>query len=343
MLRSTIEYINKHKFVVVLIIILIGISLVYLYYRLNLQTESPNINNPTTPQQPVLPPIPQSLLQPSATVIKPPVSAMPKVAPAKECCPCPIINTIDKYVSENKYVNIKTRIGETDYYLATMPNLNCSGFQKSWEECNNNVVVLVPSSWLDKQLQTYKNNLEDETKRCNFDAKLKCERDKPKSDSCNINYPQCEKKRHFISDFQIKEIVSNTPDSTAKSYKLMGSPLSMSNIDSPTYLVNQIGGATENNMLCADSLPSVNNFMVGINFIESTTKGKFKLRFNRQVRLNKSLLFDTKTGAPKLEFAYVGKCANKDCNFDNNKLTRVCLYRDSIDPNVLEFDISTLQ
>jgi hypothetical protein len=335
MLHATIEYINRNPLLFILIILILVLIVWNLFENKCTLNETMAASSEVAPT--VVPATPATPAMPKVSVAESPVK--------QECCPCPATSVLDKYVNNNTLVNFHTKINNVDYFLTAMPNLNCDGFKKSWEECNNNVVALVPASVINNYLANYKTSLNDEMQKCNFNAKLQCSHKTSSAEAdklCNKEYPECKRMRHFICDFLISEVpATGSASTTPKTYKLLSFPLAMSNVNSPSYLVNQIGGATSNTALCADTLPTVNNFIASLNILEGSA-GKFKLRFNRQIQVGKSLLYDTADNSPKLKFVYVGKCATQTCKYDNNQLTRVCLLDDPVDPNVLEFDIQVV-
>jgi len=263
-------------------------------------------------------------------------------------------------MGNSNLVNFKCTYKGTDYYLANVQLSSCSNQEHI--DCTAAVLVLMPVSDVNTQLQQYLTNVQTDTTICNTTNKLKClggltpPVSEEQEEVCMKPSQLCNSPRMFYHDFNVMQANSS---SGVRKYLIKGTAIpERNNVITPTlFNQNLYDGATVKNLMCADTYsysPTNSPEFVEVMVIErldssgiasivgASSQLKIKLKFNTKIYIPSKTGFtalnDPTTGNPQTKPTYIGICPDLTCNMTGSQYPRVCLYDDPFDPNVLEFE-----
>lgn len=251
-----------------------------------------------------------------------------------EMCPCTLEQRknkiFDEFIGYDKYLNLKTKFNDKDYYLASVPKSLCKNNDGG---CTNNILVLMDTDVVNSYIKESNDFYSEKINVCNYEKKIQCEFDANKNkiplDTCAKNYDECDYKKNYIHNFTM-----TTGGDNNQLYYLAGIPNANTNIDPLKYLVNTIPDNDGNLKICVDGLPATTFFYVTIElkeFVDNSNTVKFKIGLKKQYTgLNPDQ-------TPIIKNMYLGKCDDK-CEIDGKEIFNTCLYDNIDDPNVLSFD-----
>jgi hypothetical protein len=261
-------------------------------------------------------------------------------------------------------VNFKCTYNGTDYYLANMKLSECSNQEQV--DCMASVLVLMPVTEVNEKLTQYFKDIQTDSDICNTTNKIKCLSNytsptSEQEESCSIPSASCTTKRMFNHDFNIIEAKSS---SGSRKYLIKGTAVASRNSSLiPTLLNQSLYDSPDNvkNLMCSDQYdysPLNNPEFAEVSIIErlitnsggvigGTNPLRIKLKFiTRTYILSKDktgkpiymALSDPTTGKPTTRSTFVGVCPELTCNSAGKQYIRLCLYDESTNQNVLEFE-----
>jgi hypothetical protein len=265
----------------------------------------------------------------------------------------PIAALIEKnYVGINKKILLATTLNNVNYNLVALPKSICTNIDGKTADCTNNVLALMDVEDVKSRTADYEHKLDEESKRCNFDQKLKCEDmhkdNKDEIAKCDKKYDICNKQKYFINMFSLDKA------KTQDQFILIANPNSLTSLTPEERLANSLIGTHGYKYICVDGSLSITDAFNGVSFIPTTVKqeggiiggttndSKYKIRMGRQAYDGNKLLFD-KNGDPVISYMYLGTCSDaQTCKIGDKDIRRICLYEDIMDKNVLEFSINVV-
>lgn len=137
------------------------------------------------------------------------LASVPSVSPSGNILPPMPSSTFQSLYSTpdgSKMINFKCTINGIDYYLANMDTTqNTSSLQT---DCQVSTLVLIPASDIEKDLHTYLNLLDSNSKVCNYDACIKQLPPNASSEECpgSKQHGSCNYDRFYTHDFKVQFI-----------------------------------------------------------------------------------------------------------------------------------------
>jgi len=281
------------------------------------------------------------------------------------------------YVGNTKVVNFKCKYKDKEYYLACVRVANCK-VDEGVPDCETSAIVLIDKADIDSSVGNYLLDLDDDEAICEYKKTLCAKRNVGKSDEqlkdiCGIGMKNCSRKRMYVHDFIVTEIVvpiSQQGDvgTQRKKYIISGTADPLINGKSFSTMLNQhLYNRLGYNLVCGDIVAmgsdnGRNDMNAEVLVIEQSkdksndniiggidSNIRVMLKFNTHMSVigtDKNTgkrvvthLFDQPGDKPKIFASYVGISKNQTCTYNNKPCPRVCLY-DNPDNNedVLYFE-----
>jgi len=265
--------------------------------------------------------------------------------------------------SGTNLLNFKCKVEDKEYYLASVPSLSCVENENSLE-CSTIKMILVETQDADLLINDYIKSVKLNSDICNKTNQIKCEATKEVKSECENKYDECEAVRQYVTDFKVKVVMDSNP----RKYYITGvSKPYLNGSSTPSILNNHLYYTKNINYLCGDMSDSKDSTFTQIRIVEkeiqntggiigNTSTIKVKLQMDTaQLVSRTATIIDTNTkaestrtiitplidqskGTPKLKQTYIGICEGKTCMLNGKAYPRICLYDDSSNNNVLEFE-----
>jgi hypothetical protein len=225
------------------------------------------------------------------------------------------------------------------YYLSVEPITNCSNINSSSAtpdetECITNVLILIDEDTMNKQINDYLSVMSDNQKICNFKKTL-AQNKINNSETCYATFPECNLTKQHSVDF----IVSRKKNGTMTKYVISGVN-GRYNADNNVTKIFVNKKPSQNNV-CADS-SKYSDIFIETDLMTTKVLSQGNIIGGLDTNLRTIIRFKIIESHPTKGVIdtplYVGKCTNKTCKTANGEYTRLCLYDDIINPNIINFE-----
>lgn len=374
MLSDAISYINSHRQIFILIIVVLLVITIILYFSCNSCSENFGATE-----------APESLINNKNVTLPFPVSEEYIKIPNY-----PIQNddTDIDFIKNQSIVRFRTTIHGNNYYLMIVPISKCSVITQTDKTmgCLNNTIALVDEKTVLQNISEYLDNLKDKGKVCNYQQYLQCKRSLSKTSKllnnsshlvisseqnmptqttfmpeqesesdtkmgmrCATNNPKCNLKQQYPIDFRIEKHITSLGK---KKYAVRGidGNLNMDIGVSQYYLNLNMRAPIKNDTvvgtLCADSKEADNkksNVLMDLMLTKILTNSMVETetpRYKAKIRISIETTpaqFDEYGKQIRRHF-FLGVCKSNICKVSDTTYARACLFTDLLDQNVLEFE-----